>query len=90
MGGIAGQSISHIKNSYAKCTVSGGEYVAGIVGYGYGIENCCAMIKVKEAEAFLARLPVRLRTMRRLRITSSSRMRLPASIVSATAEWRSL
>lgn len=52
VGGIAGQSISHIKNSYAKCTVSGGEYVAGIVGYGYGIENCCAMIKVKEAEAF--------------------------------------
>lgn len=52
VGGIAGQSISHIKNSYAKCTVSGGEYVAGIVGYGYGIENCCAMVKVKEAEAF--------------------------------------
>lgn len=52
VGGIAGQSLSHIKNSYAKCTVSGGEYVAGIAGYGYGIENCCAMIKVKEAEAF--------------------------------------
>lgn len=52
VGGIAGQSLSHIKNSYAKCTVSGGEYVAGIVGYGYGIENCCTMIKVKEAEAF--------------------------------------
>lgn len=52
VGGIAGQSISHIRNSYAKCTVSGGEYVAGIVGYGYGVENCCAMIKVKEAEAF--------------------------------------
>lgn len=52
VGGIAGQSLSHIRNSYAKCTVSGGEYVAGIAGYGYGIENCCAMIKVKEAEAF--------------------------------------
>lgn len=52
VGGIAGQSLSHIKSSYAKCTVSGGEYVAGIVGHGHGIQNCCAMIKVKEADAF--------------------------------------
>ena len=32
--------------------MSGEEYVAGIVGYGYGIENCCAMVRVKEADAF--------------------------------------
>ncbi len=52
VGGVAGQSLSHIRQSYAKCTVSGGEYVAGIVGYGNGIENCLAMVKVKEADAF--------------------------------------
>lgn len=52
VGGIVGQSHSHIRNSYAKCTVSGEEYVAGIVGYGYGIDNCCAMVRVKEADAF--------------------------------------
>lgn len=52
VGGIAGQSLSHIRQSYVKCTVSGGEYVAGIAGYGNGIENCCAMVKVKEASAF--------------------------------------
>lgn len=52
VGGIAGQSLSHIVRSYAKCTVSGGEYVAGIAGYGYGIKNCCAMVKVGEASAF--------------------------------------
>lgn len=52
VGGVAGQSLSHIKSSYVKCTVSGGEYVAGIVGYGNGIENCCAMVNVKEADAF--------------------------------------
>ena len=52
VGGIAGQSLSHIAQSYAKSTVLGGEYVAGIVGYGNGIENCCAMVKVKEATAF--------------------------------------
>lgn len=52
VGGIAGQSLSHIKSSYAKCTVLGGEYVGGIVGYGHGIESYCAMIKVKESDAF--------------------------------------
>lgn len=52
VGGIAGQSLSHIRQSYAKCTVLGGEYVAGIAGYGNGIVNCCAMVKVKEASAF--------------------------------------
>lgn len=52
VGGIAGQSLSHIKNNYTKCTVAGGEYVAGIAGYGNGIESCCAMVKVKEASAF--------------------------------------
>ncbi|MDE6404260.1 MAG: hypothetical protein K2M20_01250 [Lachnospiraceae bacterium] len=52
VGGIAGQSLSHIKQSYAKCTVAGGEYVAGITGWGNGIESCLSMVKVKEAEAF--------------------------------------
>lgn len=52
VGGVAGQSLSHIRQSYAKCTVSGGEYVAGIAGWGNGIENCLTMVKVKEADAF--------------------------------------
>lgn len=52
VGGIAGQSLSHITNGYAKCLVSGGEYVAGIAGSGSGIENCCAMVRVKDAVAF--------------------------------------
>lgn len=52
VGGVAGQSLSHIKQSYAKCTVAGGEYVAGIVGWGNGLDGCLAMVKVKEADAF--------------------------------------
>ncbi len=52
VGGIAGQSLSHIKQSYAKCTVAGEEYVAGIAGWGNGINGCIAMVKVKEADAF--------------------------------------
>lgn len=52
VGGVAGQSLSHIRQSYAKCTVAGGEYVAGIAGWGSGIEDCRAIVKVKEADAF--------------------------------------
>lgn len=52
VGGIVGQSLSHIRQSYAKCTVAGGEYVAGIAGWGNGIEKCLTMVKVKEADAF--------------------------------------
>lgn len=51
VGGIAGQSLSYITNGYSKCTVSGGEYVAGIAGSGSGMENCCAMVRVQDAEA---------------------------------------
>ncbi len=52
VGGITGQSRSHIMNSYAKCRVSGEEYVAGIAGYGTSIRNCCSMVQIQEAVAF--------------------------------------
>ena len=52
VGGITGQSRSRIINSYAKCNVSGEEYVAGIAGYGTSIRNCCAMVRIQDAVAF--------------------------------------
>ena len=52
VGGIVGQSLSDIMNSYAKCTVSGEEYVAGIAGSGSGIKNCCAIVRVQDTTAF--------------------------------------
>ena len=52
VGGIAGKSLSYITNGYAKCTVSGEEYVAGIAGAGSSMENCCAMVRVQDAAAF--------------------------------------
>ena len=52
VGGIVGQSLSNIVNSYAKCTVSGEEYVAGIAGTGSGIKNCCAIVRVQDTTAF--------------------------------------
>ena len=52
VGGIAGQSLSHITKGYAKCTLSGEEYVAGIAGSGSGITDCCAMVRILDATAF--------------------------------------
>ena len=52
VGGVTGKSRSHILNSYAKCSLAGEEYVAGIAGAGSSISNCCAMVRIKEAAAF--------------------------------------
>lgn len=52
VGGVAGQSLSDIMDSYAKCTVSGEEYVAGIAGSGSGIKGCCAIVRIQDAAAF--------------------------------------
>ncbi|MCM1122229.1 MAG: hypothetical protein NC416_06580 [Eubacterium sp.] len=52
VGGVAGQSLSNIMNSYAKCTVSGEEYVAGIAGSGSGIKGCCAIVRTQDTTAF--------------------------------------
>ena len=52
VGGIAGQSLSYILKSYAKCTVSGDEYVAGITGSGSDIEDCYAIVRLQDATAF--------------------------------------
>ncbi|MCM1262762.1 MAG: hypothetical protein NC313_08570 [Butyrivibrio sp.] len=51
-GGIAGQSRSHIMRSFAKCSLEGEEYVAGIAGSGYSISNCYTMVRIKKAAAF--------------------------------------
>lgn len=52
VGGIAGQSLSHITKGYAKCTLSGEEYVGGIAGSGAGMTDCCAMVRIQDAAAF--------------------------------------
>ena len=52
VGGIAGQSLSYIQKSYAKCSLSGRKYVAGIAGSGTNLSDCYAMVRVLDAEAF--------------------------------------
>lgn len=44
VGGIAGESKTIIRNSYALCYVAGGKYVGGIAGFGDTIKDCYSMV----------------------------------------------
>jgi len=50
VGGIAGQSLSDIIKSYAKCILEGGSYIGGIAGSGSDISGCLAMPTISEAK----------------------------------------
>lgn len=45
-GGVAGLSLSSIRGSYAKCTLSGGRYVGGITGSGSRVSDCISMVNI--------------------------------------------
>lgn len=56
VGGIAGISAGNILDSYAKCTLSGGKYVGGIIGSGVTespvgdssvVSGCYSMVEIK-------------------------------------------
>ena len=49
VGGVAGLSKSTIRESYAKCRLSGAKQVGGIAGSGATIENCRAMVMIDNA-----------------------------------------
>lgn len=50
IGGICGQSLALIKNSYALCALSGNCNVGGIAGFGTNIRDCCSMVTISEAQ----------------------------------------
>ena len=52
VGGIAGNSISSIRNSYSKGILSGGDYIGGIAGYGHEIYDSYAIPSIIEADSF--------------------------------------
>lgn len=53
IGGIAGCSASTIRQSSAKCTLSGNDQVGGIAGYGTNILGCYSMVQIREGEYYL-------------------------------------
>ena len=49
IGGIAGSSYSHIKQSFAMCVLSGKNHVGGIAGYGKRLNGNYAMVDIENA-----------------------------------------
>ena len=49
VGGVAGSSKSVIRDSSAKCRISGAKQVGGIAGTGTTIENCRVMVVIDDA-----------------------------------------
>ena len=61
VGGIAGQSGATVRQSYAKCTLSGAKYVGGIIGAGAEqtvsgasstVSGCYSMVEITNAAQF--------------------------------------
>lgn len=48
VGGIAGYSDSSIRDSFAKCILSGGSFLGGIAGQGSTVENCHSIIDIED------------------------------------------
>lgn len=44
VGGIAGQSLTVVRNSYALCSVAGKENIGGITGYASTVHGCYAIV----------------------------------------------
>ena len=44
VGGIAGQSLTIIKNCYALCSVAGGKNIGGIAGYAGTVDGCYTIV----------------------------------------------
>lgn len=52
VGGVAGLSLSSIRESYAKCTLSGGKYVGGITGSGVQVSDSLSMVEIADCIQF--------------------------------------
>lgn len=53
VGGVAGASYGTIRESWARCALSGGDYIGGIAGYGGTIIDSHSLIEIKEGTAYL-------------------------------------
>ncbi len=48
VGGVCGLSLSAVRKSYAKCSLSGRKYVGGIVGSGSRVSGCISMAEITD------------------------------------------
>ncbi len=52
VGGIAGSSLSDIRESYSKCILSGEKYIGGIAGYAHNMSDCCSMPSISGSKEY--------------------------------------
>ena len=52
VGGVCGLSLSSIRESCAKCTLSGRKYVGGIVASGSRVADCLSMVEIADCTQF--------------------------------------
>ena len=52
IGGVCGLSLSSIRKSFAKCSLSGRKYVGGIVASGNGVFDCTAVADITDSLQF--------------------------------------
>ena len=48
VGGVAGYADGTVRDSYAKCVLSGASYIGGIAGWAARLQNCAAIVTVDE------------------------------------------
>jgi len=53
VGGIAGASWSAIRDSWARCALSGGDYVGGVAGLGKTVTGCRTLIEIDAGDSCL-------------------------------------
>ena len=53
VGGIAGSFEGSIRRSWAKCSLSGTDYIGGIAGYGSTLEDCHTLVQITAGDAYV-------------------------------------
>ena len=48
VGGVAGYGDGTVRDSYAKCVLSGASYIGGIAGWAHRLQSCAAIVTVDE------------------------------------------
>ena len=60
VGGIAGESMGTIRQSSAKCALSGDNQIGGIAGNGTTITDCYSMVEIRDGEYYLGSIAGKL------------------------------
>lgn len=52
VGGLAGACYATVQDSWAKCSLSGADYIGGIAGLGSTLKNCHTLVRIEQGAAY--------------------------------------